>query len=76
MSAVLHPAAHKDVEHPGFCADALSSHLRRATGCDAHFWELQAKARIRAIYRARHACDDARHRLHYWVRILRLVRGS
>ena len=39
-------------------------------------WAEQARARIRALWRARHNCIDARQKVHYWVRILRLTQGA
>lgn len=40
------------------------------------FWAEQARARIRALWRARHTCVGARQKVHYWVRILRAAQGA
>ena len=40
------------------------------------FWAEQARARIRALWRARHTCVGARQKVHYWVRILRATQGA
>ena len=31
-----------------------------------------ARARISVLWNTRHGAEDARHQLHYWVRIVRL----
>lgn len=38
-------------------------------------WAEQAKARITALWRARHHCIDARNKVHYWVRVLRIAQA-
>lgn len=36
----------------------------------------QARARISKLWRLRHGDDTARERVHYWVRVLRILTNT